>query len=68
MNELDSLPLKQLWQKAIAGHDHCDRFSEYGVKDENYQGLAMAKSMKNLKQAIEILLDEERRRFWKSLS
>ena len=64
-NELESIPLEQLWKKACAGHEHCPRFTEYAIlNDQNYQGLALAKSMKNLVLGVKYDIDEDVRELW----
>ena len=64
-NELDSISLAQLWKKACAGHEHCPRFTEYAIlNDPNYQGLALAKSMKNLALGVKYIIAEDVRELW----
>ena len=55
--ELATITLKALWSHAASGHDHCDRFSEYAIDDKNYQGYALAKSMKSLHIAVTAAID-----------
>ena len=57
--ELGTITLKALWSHASKGHDHCERFSEYAIDDKNYQGYALAKSMKSLHLAIAAAIDEK---------
>ena len=64
-NELGSISLEQLWKKACAGHEHCPRFTEYAIlNDQNYQGLALAKSMKNLALGVKYAIAEDVRELW----
>ena len=64
-NELDSISLEQLWKKACAGHEHCPRFTEYAIlNDQDYQGLALAKSMKNLALGVKYAIAEDVRELW----
>ena len=64
-NELDSISLEHLWKKACAGHEHCPRFTEYAIlNDQNYQGLALAKSMKSLALAVRYVIAEDVRELW----
>ena len=57
--ELSTITLKDLWANASSGHEHCSRFTEYAIDDPNYQGFALAKSMKSLHLAISAAIGEE---------
>ena len=64
-NELDSISLEELWKKAIARHEHCPRFTEYAIlNDQNYQGLALAKPMKNLALGVKYAIVKDVRELW----
>jgi hypothetical protein len=64
-NELDAISLAHLWKKASAGHEHCPRFTEYAISNDlNYQGLALAKSMKNLAVAIKYSIAPDMKELW----
>ena len=64
-NELDSISLEQLWKKACAGHEHCPRFTEYAIlNDPNYQGLALAETMKNLALGVKYAIADDVRELW----
>ena len=41
------------------GHEHCARFTEYAIDDPNYQGFALARSMKSLHLAISAAIGTE---------
>ena len=58
-SELDTIRLKDQWAKLLAGHEHCDYFSEYACNDLNYQGVVLAKSMNKLAAAISEVMDEK---------
>ena len=57
--ELGTITLKHLWANASSGHDHCPRFTEYAIDDPNYQGFALARSMKSLHLAISAAIGAE---------
>ena len=52
-------------ETVIAGHKHCPGFTEYAIlNDQNYQGLALAKSMKNLALGVKYAIVEDVRELW----
>ena len=59
-NELDAISLEDLWKKASNGDEHCPRLTEYAItNDNNYPGLSLSRSMKNLAAAMTHLKNDD---------
>ena len=59
MNELDKIPLENLWAEASKGDEHVPRYTEYVISDGLiFPGLAVTRTMKNLGLSMKHLMDK----------